>query len=173
MAGSEIAQQVLGQSEDVIHTTSFSELELATDTLVAQARRSVCILSHDSEPELYDREAFAALLARLISQRSQVARIRVLFADTRRAEREGHRLVKLWHRFPSFVDIRLLGEEYARQPEDFLLVDDIGLIRRPHHGEPDAVITFRNIATARERAAWFDEAWTRSGPCTALRRIHL
>lgn len=173
MTGSDIASLVLGESEEIVHTRDFAELEAATDHLVAQARRSVRILAHDTEPALYSRKPFTDLLARLISQNSQVASIRVLVADTARATQEPHRLVDLWHRFPSFVDFRVLREQYAKMEEAFIIADDIGIIRRPHHQNVAAVVTFRNVSTARERAAWFDEAWVRGAPCVALRRVTL
>lgn len=173
MAGPDISTQVLGESEDVIHTHDFAQLEAATDRLVAQARTSIRILAQDTDPALYSRQPFIDALATLISTRSKVASIRVLVADPARATREPHRLVDLWHRFPSFVDFRQLRDGYTRMDEAFLIVDDIGMIRRPHHADIAAVVTFRNLTTARERAAWFDEAWSHAGPCTALRRLRL
>lgn len=173
MAGHDMDDQVLGQSEAVIHTTAFPELEAATDRMVAQATRSIRILSHDTEPELYGREAFAALVADFISRRNKVAKVQVLIADPRRAGRETHRLVQLWHRFPSFIEFRELRDEYAKTREALLIVDDIGLIRRPEHEVLAAVVTFRNLNTGRDRAAWFDEAFSRGAPCTALRRLSL
>lgn len=169
----DIAQQVLGTSEDVIHTDDFAGLAAASDRMVAQATRSVRILAQDTDPALYSRPAFVEHLARLIATRSRVASIRILIADPARATREPHRLVDLWHRFPSFIDLRELRDEYARMEEAFLIVDDIGIVRRPHHTALDAVVTFRSLTTARERAAWFDDAWAHAAPCTALRRLRL
>lgn len=173
MAGYDIEQQVLGQSEDIIHTTSLGELVAATEHMVAQATYSIRILSHDTEPEIYGRDEFITLLTSFISKRSKVAKIRILIADPSRALRSTHRLILLWHRFPSFIELRELRDEYARNREAFLVVDDIGLIRRPEHESPAAVVTFKNIATARDRAAWFDEAFMRGVASNALRRISI
>lgn len=173
MAGHDIKQQVLGQDDAVIHTASLADLQAATDRMVAQATRSVRILSQDTEPDLYGREAFTSLLADFISRRRKVAKIQVLIADPRRAVAETHRLVTLWHRFPSFIDIRELRDEYAKTREAFIVVDDIGLIRRPEYDLPNAVVTFRNLSTGRDRASWFDEAFSRSAPSVALRRLAL
>jgi len=173
MAGHDFDNQVLGESEDIIHTGSLSELIAATDRMVAQATHSIRILSHDTEPEIYGREEFTALLTTFISQRSKVARIRILIADPSRAVRSTHRLVQLWHRFPSFIELRELRDAYAKTREAFLIVDDTGLIRRPEHEATAAVVTFRNIATARDRTHWFDEAFTRGAASTALRRVSL
>lgn len=173
MAGHDMDSQVLGQSGTVIHTTDFADLVAATDRMVAQATRTIRILSHDTEPALYNREPLAALVASLIARRSKVARIQLLINDPRPAERETHRLVTLWHRFPTFIDVRELRDEYAKTREALLIVDEIGLIRRPDYESAAAVVTFRNLNTARDRATWFDEAFSRGAPCTALRRLHL
>lgn len=173
MAGHEFDKLVLGQGDEVIHTASLSDLQAATDRMVAQATRTVRILAHDTEPDLYGREAFTDLLADFITRRRKVARVRVLIADPRRAVGETHRLITLWHRFPSFIELRELRDEYARTREAFIVVDDIGLIRRPEYESPNAVITFRNLSTGRDRAAWFDEAFARGAPSVALRRLTL
>lgn len=173
MAGQDFSLQVLGKSDEVIRTDTLTELIAAIDRMTAQATRSLRILAHDTQPEIYGRESFANLLTDFIARRHKVAKIQVLVADPQRAVRDSHRLVELWHRFPSFVDFRQLSDEYNRTREDFLLVDDIGLIRRPDPDSPMAITTFRNLNTGSDRAAWFDEAWSRGIPCVALRRLSL
>lgn len=173
MAGEDFSTQQLGESEDVIPVHTLAEIATACDAMAAQARHSLCILSPDTEPELYGRQAFADILAALIARRSKVASIRMLVRDPRRASREPHRLVDLSHRFPSFVAIRQLRDVWAQNDEAFLLVDDIGLIRRAHHDNPAGVVTFRNLGTARERATWFENAWEHATPCQELRRVRL
>lgn len=173
MTEHDIAQQLLGKSEDVIHTQTRSEQVEATGRMLVQALHSIRILSHDTEPEIYGRDEIIGLLTDFITRRSKVAKIRILIADPARALRSTHRLIQLWHRFPSFIDLRELQDDYAKTREDFMVVDEIGLIRRPEHESPAAVVTFRNMATARDRANWFDEAFARSRPSTALRRLSL
>lgn len=173
MPGHDFAQQVLGRSEDIIHTSTLTELVAAIDSMAAQATRDIRILSHDTEPEIYGREEFIELLSGFITRHRKVARVRILIADPARAVRDTHRLVQLWHRFPSFIALRELRDEYRRTREALFIVDDIGLIRRPEHESPAAVVTFRNLATGRDRAAWFDEAFSRGAPCVALKRLSL
>lgn len=169
----DFAQRLLGKDETLVRTSSGIELCNAIDSMVAQAGHSIRILSHDTEPELYGRSEFTDLLAGFIGRRRKVAKIRVLIADPARALRSTHRLVALWHRFPSFIDLRELRDEYARTREAFLVVDEIGLVRRQDHEAPEAVISFRNIPAARDRAAWFDEAFARGAASTSLRRLSL
>lgn len=173
MADVDFSTQRLGESEDVIPVETLAEIAAACDAMAGQARHNLCILSQDTEPELYGRQAFTDLLAALIAQRSKVASIRMLVRDPRRASREPHRLVDLAHRFPSFIEIRQVRDVWARNDEAFLLVDGIGLIRRAHHEDSTAIVTFRNLATARERATWFEDAWQHASPCQELRRVRL
>lgn len=169
----QLEQQRLGTSEDVLRTASAPELVAVTDHMAAQAQHNLNILAPDTEPELYGREAFGRIVAELISQRGRVARIRMLVVDPARARHETHRLVELWHRFPSFIEVRELRDVYANTREAFLLADDIGLIRRQDKDDWAAVATYRNLTTARARAAWFEEAWAHSAPCSVLRRLSL
>lgn len=173
MAAPDFEQQELGKTDDVFHTTSLTEQVVATDRMVSQAMHDIRILSHDTEPELYGREEFISLLTSFITRRSKVAKIRVLIRDPARAVQHTHRLVQLWHRFPSFIELREVTGDYAKTREALLIVDGIGLIRRPEYENPAAVVTFRNLTTARDRATWFDEAFRHGVASRALRRVSL
>lgn len=169
----QLESQRLGHSDEVLRTDTLADLVAVTDHMGAQAKSSLRILAPDTEPELYARENFAQIVAALVAQRGRVARIRMLVADPSRARHETHRLVDLWHRFPSFIDIRELRDVYASTREAFLLADDVGLVRREEKDSWAAVATYRNLNTARARAAWFDEAWEHAAPASALRRVNL
>lgn len=173
MTGPVDTDQQLGRDDRIIRTETFAELLAATDHMAAQAQLSLRIVALDTEPELYGREAFAALVADFIRRRHKVARVQLLLADPRRATQVTHHLVQLWHRFPSFIEFRELRDEYARTREALMIVDDTGIIRRPEAGVPAAVITYRSLTTARDRAAWFAEAFARAAPCSVLRRLSL
>ncbi|MFZ5722863.1 MAG: hypothetical protein ACOY33_04285 [Pseudomonadota bacterium] len=163
--------QRLGHGDEVLRTRTLAELIAVTDHMTAQAMNNLRILAPDTEPELYGRDDFGALVSDLIARRARVARIRLLIADPSRARHQSHKLIELWHRFPSFIDVRELRDVYAENREAFLLVDDTGLIRREEKTEWPAVVTYRNPATGSSRAGWFDEAWEHAAPCSALRRL--
>lgn len=165
--------QTLGEGDAVLRTTSLAETIAVTDHMAAQAMRTLDILAPDTEPELYGRDAFGRVVSDFIARRSKTARVRLLLADPARARHQPHHLIELWHRFPSFVDVRELRDIYAETREALLIVDGIGLIRRPEKSEWDAVVTYKSLTTARDRSAWFAEAWTRAAPCSALRRLGL
>lgn len=170
---SQLASQRLGESDEVLRSERLADLQAIVDHMAAQACSDIRILAPDTEPELYGREAFARCVTELIAHRSRVARIRLLIADPARARQDTHALIELWHRFPSFIEVRELRDVYASTREAFLLVDGIGLVRREERGHWAAVTTYKSLTTARDRAAWFDEAWNHSAPCSALRRLGL
>lgn len=171
MAGPVPEGQILGHSDDVLRTETLAGLVAVTDHLSAQAMRSIDIVAADAEPELYGRAEYGRIINDFIARRRQVARIRLLLVDPARARHQPHRLVELWHRFPSFIEIRELRDIYAQTREALLIVDRTGLIRRPEKNDWAAVITYKSLTTARDRSSWFDEAWTRSAPCSELRRL--
>lgn len=161
-----------GQAQP-LHTRSRADVVTALDALVPAVQRQVRILSQDGDPELYSRDEFIELLGTFVRTHSRVARIRVLLADSRRAALDGNRLVDFWHRYTSFCEFRELRDEDRRVRESFFLADEIAIIRRADAGNPHTLIDLHALPLAPEKAAWFDQAWERAGPCTRLRRLTL
>lgn len=162
-----------GPVDGVRHTRDTAEVVAAIDRLAGDLQRSLRILSRDGDPALYDRDAFIDLLAGFVQRRSRVARIRLLLADPARCLRDGHALVRFWHRFPSFCEVRELRGEDLKIREALFIADERNLVRRADAGHPHTQVIVPALPLAAEKAAWFDQVWERSPPSAQLRRLTL
>lgn len=138
---------------------------------VQQARRNLCIYSHDLEPWLYHAEACAEACKALLTRQHR-SRLRILVRDPERVQSD-HRLLRLGHRLTSNVAIRRLNPDYAIDPGGFLIVDDGCLFTRPIAAEPTGKATTGDRASVRRFQARFDQAWDYSIDDPNLRSILL
>lgn len=147
-------------------------LRAAADALLEQARLSVRIHAPALDPAVLDREEPIAALARLTRQRR--ARIRVLFHDAHGAIRQGHRLIDLARRFPSYVELRKISEEDREREDAWMVADDSGLVYRPEAARLAAAHTcFHDLGMAPKLARDFDDWWERASPDPELRQLFI
>ena len=147
------------------------DYELACDEVLAGARRDLRIFAPDLDQQLMNRERVNELLVRL-ARHNPSARVRILIADAGQAVAEGHRLIYLARRLPSFVSIRVLPAEMKDREECWLLADGQTLLWRPDYHQLRHGILHRNDPTrsgALQRL--FDEHWDQSRSDPALRQL--
>lgn len=126
--------------------------------LISQARRSLCIYSHDLEPWLYHQAAIQQACTEFLLA-SPNNRLRILLADPSRAIKEGHRLLNLARRLSSNCHIRKLHPDYPIEAEAFLLADRHGLLLRPKPEQPIGIVLYNDAGRVKLRQAQFDQAW--------------
>ena len=97
--------------------------------------------------------------------------IRILLKHPGSAARRGHRLVELQRRIPSCIEIKTFPIEIIEDMDEFLLIDDIGLVKRYTHGHMRGHCEFKAIPDAAKKARYFDMQWDRAEPCQELRRL--
>lgn len=151
-----------------------TEYEQACDEVLAGARRSVRIFSADLDTRLLNRERVSELLVRL-ARHNPAARIRILINDPATALEQGHRLIYLARRLPSFVTIRVASAQAGvDDPESWLLADDTTLLWRPDFRQLRHGLLHRHD---RQRSGalmrLFDERWQQARQDNALRQLHL
>ena len=157
----EPAPFILGEHDKL---ERFSRPEIARAHALAmlfQARRNLCVYSHNLEPWLYHHSSIQEACTRflLANPRNQ---LRILLRDSSRAVREGHRLLSLSKRLSSSIHIRKLHPDYASEEVTFLLADDCGLLFMPETGEPSGYALYKDAQRCRQRRAQFDQAWDTS-----------
>lgn len=155
--------------EHMIHTRA--EAAACVQRFIQQARRSICIYSHDLESWLYHTEACAEACKALLTRQHR-SRLRILVRDSERVESD-HRLVRLSHRLTSNIAIRRLNPDYAIEAGGFLIVDDDCLFSRPVAAEPTGKATTGDRASVRRFQTRFDQAWDYSIDDPNLRSILL
>lgn len=162
----------LGESDTVLRLDGPDQFAQATLALVAQARRELCIVSPDLEPERFNNADFASALTRL-ARRSRWSDIRILIADPTVAVRWGHKVVTLSQRLTSTIRIRQLDDEDIDARETWMLADDICLLRRDDPGVLKGSLVARAIPHGPRAAEKFAEWWERSREIADFRQLHL
>lgn len=145
----------------------------ACDTLLHEAPgRVIRIFAPRLDPMLLSRQAVTdALQRRICSNRH--TRIRVLFEDPALALRQGHRLIELARRWPSFVSLRQVPDD-VREEGAWLLVEPHDLLWRPDHLRyMDGVLARSDKRKAPQLRRQFDEWWQRAHADPALRQLHI
>lgn len=136
------------------------------------ARRTLCIWSHDLEPELYDQLAFMDVVRKLILS-SKHARVRILLMSTVRSVGEGHRLIEMARRFSTFMEIRLVHPDHRHRPEAFLVADQRAYLHRPIASRQEGVAEHDRASIALGHLQLFHRVWEVSQSASELRRLHL
>ncbi len=145
----------------------------ACDDVLGRARRTVDVLAPDLDPLLLDRAPTLDALARL-TRGSRFTRIRVLFYDSSRAIRAGHRLIHLARRFPSYIQLRRAAPDHREENCAWLAVDGSHLLWRPDHTlAAEGHVFTEEAGQARKVLRGFDHWWQYSESEPALRELHL
>ena len=158
--------------EGLLQPESASERRTLAVALARQARASLCILSPDLEPAVYDAREFVAAVTALITG-SRRAEVRVIVRDPAAVARRGHRLVTLAHRLDSRVHLRRPDEERCEAAGAFLIADATGYLQRMTTERRAATANLHDPARVHELQRTFDALWEYSVPTGELQRLYL
>lgn len=162
----------LGESETLLRLDGPDQFERATLAFVGQARRELCIVSPDFEPERFNTVAFAAGLSGF-ARRSRYAEVRILIGDPAIAVRWGHKVVTLARRMPSRLRIRQLDEDDYDPQEAWMVADDIALLRRDGSDGFNGSLSARAIPHAQRASQRFTDYWERSREIADFRTLDI
>ena len=140
--------------------------------MAKQAARRIQIFSYDLDAPVFDRQPFIDTLKSLVLQ-SRFSRIQILLQENQRVQKEGHRLIDLSRRFPTYIEIRRPHPDHRERRENFLIADRIGYIKRKsadrYHGEAN----LEDHAEATHLSELFDGIWDCSEPDSDLRSLNI
>jgi predicted GNAT family N-acyltransferase len=147
------------------------ELIAITQTLLAGARHSMCVLVRELHPILLNDTASLVQLRRLaISGRG--ASLRMIAQDLTRAFREGTRLLQLAQRLSSVIEMRRPVEPADLSYRSaFMCVDTQGYLFRPVESEMAATGSTYAPGRHAELMRLFEEVWNRSEPWPEQREL--
>ncbi len=163
---------VLGKTSEVFHLSSAAEYREVALSLASQATRNILIFSHDLEPQIYDQTPFLDAVKDLAINSPHNC-VRILLQDNARAQREGHRLIQLWRRLTSKIEIRRPCPDYVEHYENFLLADDTGYLHRKLYSRYTATASFDSRLETKRLSSFFDDVWEQSEPDSELRDLHI
>jgi len=162
----------LGSSSEVFQVNGIEECSHAALNLASQAIRRVCIFSHDLSPQIYNQAPFLDAIKQLAIRNKQT-QIRILLQDSGKVEKNGHRLIQLWRRLTSKIEIRCPHSDYIEHKESFMLADDVGYLHRRFYSSFDATVSFNSRLEVKKLTTFFNEVWEKSEPNSELRDLHI
>jgi hypothetical protein len=152
--------------------SSKEEIRAAVAQVTGVADRTLAILTHDLEPEIYDHDDFLETLKRFILARP-FARVRVLIADPVRAMKDGNRFVSMGRRLNSYIEFRNVKPQYRNHAEAFCIADDYAIVYRARAESWEGMSDTYEPAVARRYLNMFDELWQACEIEPELRQLHL
>ncbi len=162
----------LGIDREERYLHALDETRETALTLVQQGSKSLRLFTHDLDPRLFDNAAFIEAVKQL-ALRTERSKVFILMQNPNQAIHRGHRLVELARRLSSRIFIHRAADEDQERCDGFLLVDELGGLRRPHAGRFEGKAWFNNPGEVRLLQKDFDTMWERSGAEPELRRLYL
>ncbi|NOX92318.1 MAG: GNAT family N-acetyltransferase [Gammaproteobacteria bacterium] len=168
----DLPKQILGETRGYIDLKGLEDNKQAAIHMVAQGQRSLNLFTPNLDPRIFDNEDFIDAVKELAIGNPR-SRVNILILDPSEVVAHGHRIVELARRISSHIFIHRADEEDQGHVDTFMIVDDVGIIRRAHNDRFEGLAEFNNPAEARLLLKTFNDAWERSQPEPELRRLHL
>ncbi len=154
---------------EVVRSEALREIGIQ---MVAQAGRSLDLVSRHLDPQLYDQEPLLRAVKKLVLGASQ-ARVRILLLDAGPVVSRGHRLIRLAQQFSGFIEIRVPGRTHRQFNEAWLVADGTGYAWRELSDRYQTEVDFSDRRQSAQLTRRFDELWSRGQPHMDLRQLHL
>ena len=136
------------------------------------ATRTLSILTHDLEPNIYDHDDFLETLKKFILART-FARVRVAIVEPDRVILSASRFVAMGRRLNSYIEFRRLGPEYRSQPDAFFIADEHALVYRARAESWEGMSDTYEPAVARMYLSRFDALWNACEAESEAQRLQL
>ena len=145
----------------------------AAKTLILGAAGRVYIATQKLEAEIYDDAEIHQYLAQLAAVNRNTD-IRIIAHDTRVASNQGHYLIHLAQKLPSFAQIRItVTPEHRNFRESWLIVDDGAYMRIRNPERYEGYYELDNKLECRSYYDNFVEMWEACEPDQNTRRLSL
>lgn len=150
-----------------------SDCREAAKTLILGAVGRIYIATQKLEPELYNDAEIHEHLTKLASSNRNTD-IRIIAHDTRVAANQGHYLIHLAQKLPTFAQIRVTVTPAQRNfRESWLIVDDSGYMRIRNPERFEGYYEFDNKLETRSYYDDFMEMWEACEQDQNTRRLSL
>ena len=141
--------------------------------LILMANESVYLITQKLEPELYNDKAVHQHLVSLSTQNRKTD-IRIIAHDTRSAASNGHYLINLAQRLPTFAQIRCTVTPVHKMfSESWLIVDNQHFLRIRNLAHYEANFEIDNRLGCKPLIETFVDIWEASEPDQNTRRLSL
>ena len=141
--------------------------------LIQLASNRVYIISQQLESELYNYRSIYEHLSNLATKNRKTD-IRIIAHDTRVAVNQGHFLIQLAQRLPSFANIRTtVTRAHRKFAESWLIVDDMAYMRIKNLGRYEGNFELENKLETKNYLGGFEEIWEACQVDQNTRRLNI
>jgi hypothetical protein len=142
-------------------------------TLIRLAKQRVYIISQNLEADLYNHKNIYEHLSEMTTLNRKTD-IRLIAHNTRIATSNGHYLILLAQKLPTFVQIRITANpEHRKFRESWLMVDDMAFMRLKNPDRYEGYYESDNKLECRSLTGEFIDIWEASQPDQNTRRLGL
>ncbi|NKF23089.1 hypothetical protein [Solimonas marina] len=140
--------------------------------LITRTHLRLCLFSPELDRRVWGHPGLVELL-RAFALRSAHAEIRILVHRPQRIAQASHRLVELARRLPSRIRIREVSEERRSFLEEYVIGDELAVLRKRRHDDAEAQWYDHAPMEARRLRRRFDALWDESLPARELAELRI
>jgi hypothetical protein len=152
--------------------TSVADVRAAVMQVTAVANRTLSILTHDLEPEIYDHDDFLETLKKFILART-FARVRVVILEPARVVLSASRFVAMGRRLNSYIEFRRVTPDLSGHPVAFFIADEHALVYRARAEAWEGISDTYEPAVARMYLSKFETIWNACEIEPEIRRLQI
>ncbi|MCB1647149.1 MAG: GNAT family N-acetyltransferase [Pseudomonadales bacterium] len=149
---------LLGEDSQFLLLRNEEDFLNAILEMTRQARQSIRIWSPVLDHRLYHQETLREIVSEL-ARRNRYTRVDILLYDSHRVVKNGHVLLDISRRLPSSVSMKIVHPELRPLNNEFVLVDQAGVIYRQDHEQYEGFANFKDITENNRLARQFTAAW--------------
>ena len=150
-----------------------SECKSCVLELISSATRRIYLLTQRLEPDFYHYKEIYRIMAGL-AQQNRKAEIRIITHDSRVASYNGHFLIKLAQKLPSYVQVRTtVTPKHRLFSESWLIIDERAFMRVKVLPRFEGNFDTDNRLENRSMCETFMEFWEASQPDQNTRWLNL
>ncbi|MDT8405333.1 GNAT family N-acetyltransferase [Sulfuriflexus sp.] len=168
----DLPNQVLGETRGYIDLKGLEDNKQVAIHMAKQGQRSLYLFTPNLDPRVFDNDEFIDAVKN-VALHNPRSHVKILILNPSQVVSRGHRIVELARRISSHVSIHRADSEDYHHVDTFMVVDEVGIIRRAHNDRFEGLAEFNNPGEARLLLKTFHAAWERSQPEPELRRLHL
>lgn len=140
--------------------------------IASDAERSLRLFSDRLAPEIYDQDRFCSAVLGLATRHPQAV-VRILVRDSRPLAGQSHRLVELFLRLTSRIELRRLDPDYRTIYSEFLIGDDTMALCNQIEDGYRGYYWHHAPSKAQRLSVDFDALWDAGEADPTLRSLHI
>ncbi len=168
----ESSESLPSQNSPKLSIQNLASLKQATLELFRKSKRLIQIHSFSLDKRILSNREIELSITQLIRS-SRKAKVQCLIYDEKELQGFDHRIVSLAQRFTSFIEIKIIPNDYKNTISGFYLVDQQFMLYRSNREKYEAIQFNQRQIEVKDKVKYFEDIWQQSRPASFLRSLHL